>query len=144
MCSCCVALPAKPISFLAAIILWSTREWKERAYPTLFRGAHDGAAKSVHVAANLITQMKEEGTVSVLRRTGGNVNCSWQVVLTSWRAFGGFLGCVSAPWLINHRALTQLKRGKWLRFSRNTGINGRALPNWFLIFADFKRQRQEF
>lgn len=42
-----------------------------------------------------ITQMKDgEGrggvaTVFVLERTGGNINCSWQVVLTSWRAFGG-------------------------------------------------------
>lgn len=46
------------------------------------------------LAAMRITQMKDgEGrgvpTVFVLKRTGGNINCSWQVVLTSWRAFGG-------------------------------------------------------
>lgn len=60
---------------------------------------------------------EEVGGGFVSKPTGGNINCSWQVVVTSWRLFGMVMGCVcvcdcvSELWLINHSALTQLKRG---------------------------------
>lgn len=89
-----------------------------------------------------IAQMKEEGTVSVLRRTGGNINRSWQVVLTSWR-LSGMCVCVCV-WLINHRALTQLKWGKRLRFSRNTEINGGCVRWLIPHFHRLQKRKREF